>query len=83
MFNLVELASDEEPQEAPCKHGSIVPGHACYCHSNSPHTPRKCHIWRSYGVSDLTKWKHSKDWGSGCPYFNDNPRFTKLNKQAE
>ena len=45
MINLVELA--EEGEQAPCKHGNIIAGHACYCHSKHKDAPRKCPIWRN------------------------------------
>jgi len=48
MINLMELMVDEEDtMPAPCKHGNIVLGHACYCHHESPDAPRKCPIWRN------------------------------------
>lgn len=47
MMNLVELiSSEDETKQAPCKHGNIVIGHACYCHNPSGNAPRKCPIWR-------------------------------------
>lgn len=66
-MNMVEII-DENQHPSPCKHGNIVDGHACYCHSTSPETPRKCHIWRFHGERDLSKWVKS-DWDNGCPFF--------------
>jgi len=42
MINLVELIADEQEQ-ASCKFGNIVKGHACYCHH--PKAWRKCPQW--------------------------------------
>lgn len=63
MFNLVELvAGDEEQESAPCAHGNIVSGHACYCHDDDwKEGPRKCPIWSNWGTSDLSKW-HKREW---------------------
>jgi hypothetical protein len=48
MINLVEMiAYEEDVLDAPCKHGVIIAGHACYCHHESPEAPRKCPIWRN------------------------------------
>lgn len=70
-MNLVELIDDDQ-HEAPCKHGNIVSGHACYCHHDSPRAHRKCPIWRNYGEHDLTKWKRGT-WDEGaCPLFSPN-----------
>lgn len=75
MFNLVEMVA-EEHQEAPCAHGNIVPGHACYCHAETPETPRKCHIWRHHST-ELKFWRKADeiDPDKGCPYFEANPNF--------
>jgi hypothetical protein len=55
MLNLVELISDdEEMEQSPCKHGNIVTGHACYCHSEAPKAPRKCPIWRMGNEWNIT-----------------------------
>jgi len=67
-MNLVELIDDNQ-HDAPCKHGNIVDGHACYCHNEDPDTPRKCPIWRNYGESDLSRWVRGS-WNRGkCPHF--------------
>lgn len=59
-MNIVEMiAGADEQTDSPCKHGNIVESHACYCHNDAEGMPRKCPIWRSYGTSDLTKWKHN------------------------
>lgn len=59
-MNIVELiAADEEQSSSPCKYGTIVECHACYCHHNSEDAPRKCPIWRNYGISDLSKWRNN------------------------
>ena len=73
-MNLVELIDDNQ-HDAPCKHGNIVDGHACYCHH--PQGLRKCPIWRNYGEHDLTKWHNKGDWNKdgwegGCRYFEPN-----------
>ena len=61
MFNIVELVGDEQSQ-SPCKWGNIVEGHACYCHNDEwKEGPRKCPIWRQWGVGDLSKW-HQREW---------------------
>ena len=73
MFNLVEMIADEQ-RDAPCAHGNIVEGHACYCHADTPETPRKCHIWR-YHAEDLQHWRKDSDWDKGCPYFETNPDY--------
>lgn len=65
--NIVEIAAEEQ-HPSPCRHGNIIDRHACYCHAPTPDTPRKCHIWSSYGEHDLTKWRKG-DWESGCPFF--------------
>lgn len=63
MFNLVELVAEEQTR-APCKWGNIVPGHACYCHNDAwKEGPRKCPIYRSHGIDDLTKWRKAR-WGT-------------------
>jgi len=55
MFNIVELIAEEQ-QEAPCKHGNIVVGHACYCHLDEwEEGPRKCPIYRNFG-GEKSKW---------------------------
>ncbi len=76
MLNLVEaLADDEAMLPAPCRHGNIVEGHACYCHVEDPAAPRKCPIWRHYGAHDASRW-HAKgdfdkddNWAGGCRWF--------------
>jgi hypothetical protein len=57
MFNIVEMMADEgEQQEAPCKWGNIVEGHACYCHNDAwKEGPRKCPIYRNFEL-DPAKW---------------------------
>ena len=67
-MNLVELISDEQ-HAAPCKHGNIVGGYACYCHHPASGAPRKCPIWRQYGEHDLARWRRGTTWENGCPYF--------------
>jgi hypothetical protein len=70
-MNLVEMIADDQ-HDAPCKHGNIVDGHACYCHHESPQAPRKCPIWRNYGEHDNTKWQKGA-WDDGkCPLFEPN-----------
>lgn len=63
MNGIVEAVCDtEELSQAPCTHGHIVAGHACYCHDDAwKEGPRKCPIWRQWGVSDPAKW-HRRDW---------------------
>lgn len=68
LMNLVETISDDQ-SDAPCLHGNIIPGHACYCHHPSSLAPRKCPIWSLYGESDLTRWKKDQTWEDGCPFF--------------
>lgn len=61
MFNVVELIADEQ-EKAPCIHGNIVTGHACYCHKDDwKEGPRKCPIYRNFGLSDLPRW-HKREW---------------------
>jgi hypothetical protein len=76
MFNIVEMMADEQ-REAPCAHGNIVVGHACYCHADTPHTPRKCHIWRHH-AEELKFWRKSRelDPDKGCPYYRKNPKYS-------
>lgn len=75
MLNLVEQLTDSEDMRmAPCRHGNIVEGHACYCHNSAKDAPRKCPIWRNYGKSDLSKWHSDGDfdadeWDGGCKWF--------------
>lgn len=67
-MNLVELFEDDQ-HPAPCVHGNIVKGHACYCHSPADDAPRKCPIWRAHGENDPSKWEVGK-WSAGkCPHF--------------
>jgi len=80
MSNLVEMFSQENDQhQSPCKHGNIVAGHACYCHSKAKAAPRKCPIWQQYGENDLTRWHSGGDfaneeWSGGCKWFAPNAR---------
>ena len=47
MENLVEVfANAEDMRPAPCRHGNIVEGHACYCHHMDG--PYKCPLWFRY-----------------------------------
>ena len=75
MFNLVEAVADDQ-KVAPCAHGNIVVGHACYCHAPTDETPRKCHIWR-WHAEDLKFWRKADDMDpdKGCPYFEPNPEY--------
>lgn len=74
MINLVELCADgSEHEKSPCVHGNIVSGHACYCHKENSSAPRKCPIWRNYGLN-LEKWHSNGDfntdnWEGGCKWF--------------
>lgn len=69
MMNIVELMAGEDDQRgSPCKFGNIVEGHACYCHNPSDLMPRKCPIWRSYSVSDPSKWRRE-------PWLPDSPHI--------
>lgn len=62
MLNIVELVDDEQ-QQAPCKYGNIVVGHACYCHRDDwEEGPRKCPIYREWGLSDLSRWRKVDKW---------------------
>jgi len=63
MFNIVEIAADEDEQrQAPCKWGNIVVGHACYCHNDEwKEGPRKCPVYRLFGDTDKSKW-HRREW---------------------
>jgi hypothetical protein len=70
-MNIVEMISDEQ-HDAPCRHGNIVDGHACYCHSTGRDAPRKCPIWSRYGEHDLERWRKDKTWENGCPFFEAN-----------
>ncbi len=70
-MNLVELLSNNN-QQSPCVHGNISDSHACYCHH--PSGPRKCPIWRNYGIADLARWHPDGDfaapnWDGGCRLF--------------
>lgn len=61
MLNLLELYAENDTQ-APCKHGNIVEDHACYCHDDKwKEGPRKCPVWRNFGISDLSKW-YRREW---------------------
>jgi len=67
MINLVEMiAEPNENQPAPCRHGNIIMGHACYCH-NAEAPYRKCPIWRHFGTSDLAEWNTEN-----CEWFQPN-----------
>mgnify|MGYP001545960295 CR=1 FL=1 len=82
--NLVELLVDEQ-RGAPCKHGNIVEGHACYCHH--PDSVRKCPIWRRYS-ENLEHWHANGDWNEdgwsgGCVFFEPRQDFPKRNNAAE
>jgi hypothetical protein len=69
-INLAELvAGENEHEQSPCKFGNIIIGHACYCHNESDETPRKCPIWRNYGVENLGRWKKTSWDEEGCPFF--------------
>lgn len=60
MSNLVEwFVEEDEQKQAPCQHGNIVVGHACYCHHPSPDAPRKCPVYRRYGEYPRA-WKKMK-----------------------
>src|SRR5687767_12730138 len=61
-MNLVEMVADEsEQQQAPCKWGNIVVGHACYCHNDAwEDGPRKCPIYRNFGLEPAA-W-HQREW---------------------
>lgn len=63
MFNIVESAAeDDEQSQAPCKYGNIVEDHACYCHDDAwKEGPRKCPVWRHFGVLDPSKW-FKREW---------------------
>lgn len=66
-FNVVELMSDVEGDDGggfvePCAFGSLVPGHAVYCHNEAwPNSPRKCRRNRD-------DYRHED-----CPGFVANP----------
>lgn len=85
-MNLVEIAT-EESSAAPCEHGNIVNGHACYCHAQNAAAPRKCPIWRNFGEDD-TKWHangdfNSEDWDGGCVWFVPAPWFKPANAEVK
>lgn len=72
MINLVEFM--EEPKPSPCKHGNYVENHAVYCHHPSPEAPRKCPIYRCYGLDPVRwhnkgDWEYDNNWEGGCPMF--------------
>lgn len=73
-MNLVELIDDDQ-HPAPCRHGNIVDGHACYCHHPAGDTPRKCPIWHDYGEHKLEHWRVDATWEDGCPYFEANAKM--------
>ena len=81
MFNLVELVAGEQGH-APCIHGNIVKGHACYCHADTPETPRKCHIWR-WHAEDVKFWRKADeiDPDKGCPFFEVNPSYSDIEEK--
>ena len=59
-ISLIEMV-DGDQKPAPCNHGNIVVGHACYCHHEK--MPRKCHIWRIHA-------EHSPAWNiHNCGHF--------------
>ena len=68
MVNLVELIADESAFDQPCAFGHRVEGHAVYCHSAHPDSPRKCRrTWYTGGeVTDET-----------CPYYSENKHYKK------
>jgi len=72
MLNLVELIGLSR-QGAPCRHGNIVDDHACYCHSTAAAAPRKCPIWRHFGI-DSEHWRRGSAEAGYCPYFS--PRLS-------
>ena len=77
MFNLVEMCFDEQ-KAAPCVHGNIVLGHACYCHADTPDTPRKCHIWRWHAEEQKHWFKRKNpdfDPDKGCSFFQKNKDY--------
>ena len=76
-MNLVELIDDDQ-HPAPCRHGNIVDGHACYCHHPAGDAPRKCPIWRNYGEHKLEHWRVDAAWEDGCPYFEANSESSGL-----
>jgi hypothetical protein len=67
-MNLVEMFADENDMlfNQRCAHGNLVFGHAVYCHSDDPESPRKCRrTWYTGGAE--------KD--EDCPFFKPNPIF--------
>jgi len=74
MINIVEMmAGEDEIEPCPCKFGNIVSGHACYCHSEDAHSPRKCPVWRNGWDWKRLPWlpdsPHIKTW-----YGENDPR---------
>jgi hypothetical protein len=73
MINLVEMVAEEQCP-SPCKHGNYVEFHAVYCHHPSPNAPRKCPIYRSFGIDPVYwhnkgDWDKDEDWEGGCTMF--------------
>ena len=75
MLNLVEIISDQATnKQAPCAHGNIVAGHACYCH-NDKSPDRKCGLWQACLPDG--------EWSSeSCEFFEMSRKYVDLEVEA-